>query len=109
MQLNHDVTMDPTTIGMDFTERTIMGPEPELSSTITTRITIFDQALQPIAMARAVPTVIPTSTVPTRRYAFLRLIAREPGQEASHPDQAVMAVIEEMGTNSGECRQASPS
>lgn len=51
MQLNYDVTMEPATIGMNFTKRTVMGSEPELSSTITTRVTIFDQALQPIAMA----------------------------------------------------------
>ncbi|BCR85646.1 uncharacterized protein ACHE_21104S [Aspergillus chevalieri] len=72
MQLNHDVTMEPATIDMNFTERTVMGSEPELSSTITTRLTIFDQALQPTAMARAAPTVIPTSTqvssAPVRRH-----------------------------------------
>lgn len=52
MQLNYDVTMEPATIGMNFTERTVKGSEPELSSTIMTRVTIFDQAPQPIAMAR---------------------------------------------------------
>lgn len=43
MQLNYDVTMESTTI--------VMGSEPELSSTITTRVTIFDKALQSIAIA----------------------------------------------------------
>lgn len=79
---------------MNFTERTVMGSEPELSSTITTRVTIFDQALQPIAMVRAAPTLDPANEVSSASLRRYSPTANGKDQQAGHSGQAGMAVIE---------------